>query len=64
MDRNLLILEIITAGFLACALWAVLDYRRYKRRRKDVTRVEGHLPTRSVDSLNWPALPSPSRRTK
>jgi hypothetical protein len=64
MDHHLLILGIITAGFLARAVWAVFDYRRYKRRRKDVTRIEGYLPTRSVDSLNWPALPSPSRPTK
>ena len=62
MDYHLLILGIIGAGFLAAIVWAFVDYRRYKRTRKEVLRVEPYFPSKAVDSLNWPPLRSPSRQ--
>ena len=64
MVHHLLILGIIGVGFLVAVGLAVVDYRRYKRKRKDVLRVEGYLPRKAVDSLQWPATTSPwSRRS-
>jgi heme/copper-type cytochrome/quinol oxidase subunit 2 len=62
MNYHVLILGIISAGFLVAMVWAVVDYRRYKQTRKDVLRVEPYFPSKAVDSLSWPASPSASSR--
>ena len=51
MDHHAFIFGFIAGAFAVVALWSICDYRRYKRTRKDVTRVEGYLPP--VGSLAW-----------